>query len=164
MANEYQSDLDECETWKVQLLNYANGLRDIIRAVNGKTVEGLGDEAVKAAEELAMVDSKSNTDYTDDKREALKQLRETNLFADKLLDVIDTARKNGWYRIELGYLRVDENGVVLDGRIANTRAIVSKTEDRLWQIAKPMKTYSEEQISEELGGLDNLFKGCSDGI
>lgn len=134
MANEYQSYIDECKTWNVELLNYANSLRDLIRAVNGKTVEEMGDEAVSAAEDLAKADEKSNADYPDDKREALKQLRETNLFAVKLLDVIDAARKNGWYRIELGYLKVNENGVVLDGRIANTRAIASKTGERAWNL------------------------------
>lgn len=134
MANEYQSYIDECKTWNVELLNYANSLRDLVRAVDGKTVEELGDEAVKAAEDLAKADEKSNADYPDDKREALKQLRETNLFAVKLLDVIDAARKNGWYRIELGYLKVNENGVVLDGRIANTRAIAFKTDERAWNL------------------------------
>lgn len=134
MANEYQSYIEECKTWKVELLNYANSLRDIIRVVNGKTLEQMSDEAVSAAEELAKADEKSNADYPDEKREVLKQLRETNLFADKLLSVIDTARKNGWYRIELGYLKVNENGVVLDRRIANTKAIAFKTDERAWKL------------------------------
>lgn len=134
MANEYQSYIDECKTWNVELLNYANSLRDLIRAVNGKTVEEIGDEAVSAAEDLAKADEKSNADYSEDKREALKQLRETNLFAVKLLDIIDAARKNGWYRLDLGYLKVNENGVVLDGRIANTRAIAFKTGERAWNL------------------------------
>jgi hypothetical protein len=142
MANEYQSDIDDCKTWKVELLDYANSLRDIIRAVDGKTVEEFGDEAVNAAEDLAKADSKSNNDYPDDKREALKQLRETYLFAVNLLDVIDTARKNGWYRIELGYLKVNENGVVLDGRIANTKAIASKTGERAWKLTSYSQSVS----------------------
>lgn len=163
MANEYQSDIEECKSWKVELLNYANSLRDIIRAVNCKTVEEFGDEAVKAAEDLAKTYSKSNSDYPDDKREALKQLRETNLFAVKLIEVIDTARKNGWYRIELGYLKVDGNGVVLDGRIANTKDIAFKTGERAWNLTA-LSEEQRERISELIGSLDCLFKGCSDGI
>ena len=141
MANEHQSDIEECKTWKVELLNYANSLRDIIRAVNGKTVEEFGDEVVKAAEDLAKTYSKSNSDYPDDKREALKQLRETNLFAVKLIEVIDTARKNGWYRIELGYLKVNKEGLVGDGRIINTREIIFKTGERIWHIIAPAKEW-----------------------
>lgn len=130
MSNEYQTDIDECKKWMAELLDYANSLRDIIRVVNGKTVEQMSYEAVKAAEDLAEADEKSNTEHPEAEREALKQLRETNIFADKLLDVIDTARKNGWYRIELGYLKVNENGILLDRRIANTKAIASKTGER----------------------------------
>ena len=163
MANEHQSDIEECKTWKVELLNYANSLRDIIRAVNGKTVEEFGDEVVKAAEDLAKTYSKSNSDYPDDKREALKQLRETNLFAVKLIEVIDTARKNGWYRIELGYLKVDGNGLVLDGRIDNTKDIAFKTGERAWNLTAQSEE-QRERTCELIGYLDCLFKGCSDGI
>lgn len=133
----YQSDLDECKTWKVQLLNYANSLQDLIRAVNGKSVEEMGDEVVKSVEELADFDKKTNSDYDEEKREALKQLREVNVFADKLLSVINEARDKGWYRIELGYLKVNKEGLVGDGRIINTRDMVSKTGERIWHLIAP---------------------------
>lgn len=164
MANEYQKDLDDCKKWTAELFDYANSLRDIIRAVNGKTVEQILEDAARESEALADSDVRSSFDYTEDKREALKTLRVTNIFAVSLLDLINELRGNGWYRLELGYLRVNDDGAVVDRRIANTRAIVFKTGERVSNLAKPMKTYSEEQISEELGGLDNLFKGCSDGI
>lgn len=137
MSHTYQSDLDQCNTWKVELLNYANSLQDVIRAVNNKSVEQLGDDAVKAAEDLANFDRNTNTDYTDDKRDALKVLREVNIFADNLMKVIDTARENGWYRIELGYLKVDKDGVVIDRRIANPKKIIFKTGERIWKLITP---------------------------
>ena len=141
MANEHQSDIEECKTWKVELLNYANSLQDLIRAVKGKSVEELGDEAVKAVEELADFDKKMNSDYDEEKREALKELREVNVFADKLLYVINEARDKGWYRIELGYLKVNKEGLVGDGRIINTREIIFKTGERIWHIIAPAKEW-----------------------
>lgn len=133
----YQTDLDQCKTWKVELLNYANSLQDLIRAVNGKSVEEIGDEVVKAVEELADFDKNSNPDYDEEKKEALKQLREVNVFADKLLSVINEARDKGWYRIELGYLKVNKEGLVGDGRIINTREMLSKTGERIWHLIAP---------------------------
>ena len=141
MPHAYQSDLDECKTWKVQLLNYANSLQDLIRAVKGKSVEELGDEVVKAVEELADFDKKTNSDYDEEKREALKELREVNVFADRLLSVINEAREKGWYRIELGYLKVNKEGLVGDGRIINTREIIFKTGERIWHIIAPAKEW-----------------------
>lgn len=135
--HSYQSDLDECKTWKVNLLNYANSLQDLIRAVTGKSVEEIGDEVVKAVEELADLDNKSNNDYDEEKREALKQLREVNVFAAKLLSVINEAREKGWYRIELGYLKVNKEGLVGDGRIINTRDMIFKTGERIWNLIAP---------------------------
>ena len=141
MPHAYQSDLDECKTWKVQLLNYANSLQDLIRAVKGNSVEELGDEVVKAVEELADFDKKTNSDYDEEKREALKELREVNVFADRLLSVINEAREKGWYRIELGYLKVNKEGLVGDGRIINTREIIFKTGERIWHIIAPAKEW-----------------------
>ena len=141
MPHAYQSDLDECKTWKVQLLNYANSLQDLIRAVKGKSVEELGDEVVKTVEELADFDKKTNSDYDEEKREALKELREVNVFADRLLSVINEAREKGWYRIELGYLKVNKEGLVGDGRIINTREIIFKTGERIWHIIAPAKEW-----------------------
>ena len=141
MPHAYQSDLDECKTWKVQLLNYANSLQDLIRAVKGKSVEELGDEVVKTVEEITDFDKKTNSDYDEDKREALKELREVNVFADKLLSVINEAREKGWYRIELGYLKVNKEGLVGDGRIVNTRDMVFKTGERIWHIIAPAKEW-----------------------
>ena len=137
MPHAYQSDLDECKTWKVQLLNYANSLQDLIRAVKGKSVEELGDEVVKAVEEITDFDEKTNQDYDEEKKEALKQLREVNVFADRLLSVINEARDKGWYRIELGYLKVNKEGLVGDGRIINTRDMVFKTGERIWHLIAP---------------------------
>jgi hypothetical protein len=141
MPHAYQSDLDECKTWKVQLLNYANSLQDLIRAVKGKSVEELGDEVVKAVKEITDFDKKTNSDYDEEKREALKELREVNVFADKLLSVINEAREKGWYRIELGYLKVNKEGLVGDGRIINTRDMVFKTGERIWHIIAPAKEW-----------------------
>lgn len=141
MLHSYQSDLDYCKTWKVQLLNYANSLQDLIRAVKGKSVEELGDEAVKAVEELSDFDKKTNSDYDEEKREALKQLREVNVFADRLLSVINEAREKGWYRIELGYLKVNKEGLVGDGRIINTREIIFKTGERIWHLIAPARQW-----------------------
>lgn len=160
MANSYQKDLDDCKAWMAELFDYANSLRDIIRAVNGKTVEQILEDAARESEDLADLLPISSIDRHEDKREAIKHLRVTKVFADSLLRLINEIRENGWYRLDLGYLRVNENGVVIDRRIVNTKSVISKTEDRLCQIAKA----NEEKISEELGGLDNLFKGCSDGI
>ncbi len=141
MPHAYQSDLDECKTWKVQLLNYANSLQDLIRAVKGKSVEELGDEVVKTVEEITDFDKKTNSDYDEEKREALKELREVNVFADRLLSVINEAREKGWYRIELGYLKVNKEGLVGDGRIINTREIIFKTGERIWHIIAPAKEW-----------------------
>lgn len=135
--HSYQLDLDECKTWKIELLNYANSLRDLIRAVNGKTVEEMGDEAVKAAEDLADFDKKTEHDYDEEKREALKQLREVNTFAEKLIAVINVAREKGWYRLELGYLKVNDDGVVIDRRIVNPKKIIFKTGERVWELTSP---------------------------
>lgn len=138
MANSYQKDLDDCKAWMTELFDYANSLRDIIRAVNGKTVEQILEDAARAAEDLADLLPISSVDCPEDKREAIKHLRVTKVFADSLLRLINEIRENGWYRLELGYLRVNENGVVVDRRIANTRAIVFKTDERVSNLAKPM--------------------------
>lgn len=135
--HSYQTDLDECKTWKVQLLNYANSLQDLIRAVNGKSVEQMGDEVVKAVEEITDFDNKANYDYDEEKKEALKQLREVNVFAGNLVAVINEGREKGWYRIELGYLKVNKEGLVGDGRIINTREILQKTGERIWHLISP---------------------------
>ena len=136
MAHFYQSDLDECKTWKVELLNYANSLQELIQAINCQTVEQMGDEVVNAAEDLANFDNKTNTDYDEEKREALKELREVNIFADKLLSVINEAREKGWYRLELGYLKVNDDGMVIDRRIVNTKKIIFKTGERAWHLTE----------------------------
>ena len=141
MAHAYQSDLDQCKTWKVELLNYANSLQDLIRAVNGKTVEQMGDDAVKAAEDLANFDNNTNTDYDDDKKYALKELREVNIFADNLSKVISEAIDKGWYRIELGYLKVKVDGTVIDRRIANPKKIIFETGERVWQLISPPRQW-----------------------
>ena len=94
----------------------------------------MGDEVVSAAEDLANFDNKTNTDYDEEKREALKELREVNIFADKLLSVINEAREKGWYRLELGYLKVNDDGMVIDRRIVNTKKIIFKTGERAWHL------------------------------
>ena len=134
--HSFQSDLDECKTWKVELLNYANSLQELIQAINCQTVEQMGDEVVNAAEDLANFDNKTNTDYDEEKREALKELREVNIFADKLLSVINEAREKGWYRLELGYLKVNDDGMVIDRRIVNTKKIIFKTGERAWHLTE----------------------------
>lgn len=123
MTNEYQKDLDDCKKWMSELLDYANSLRDIIRAVNGKTVEQIEDEAVRGAEDLA---------DCDDHLEHLKQLRKINIFAVNLLSVIVEAREKGWYRLELGYLKVRDDGVVIDRRMVNTKKIVLESGERIY--------------------------------
>lgn len=139
----YQTDIDQCKTWKVELLNYANSLQDLIRAVNGKTVEQMGDEAVKAAEETVSfeekitIEEKKEYTFDDEKKEAVKELSEVNEFAGKLLSVINEARKKGWYRLELGYLKVNDDGLVIDRRIVNTKEIIFRTGERVWHLTTP---------------------------
>lgn len=137
MAHAFQTDLDDCKTWKEQLVGYASSLQDLIRAVDGKTLDQMSEEVMKSVEDLANFDNKTNKDYDEDKREALKQLREVNIFADRLLHVINEAREKGWYRIELGYLKVNKEGLVGDGRIINTREMIFKTGERIWHLIAP---------------------------
>ena len=104
---------------------------------HAQAVEEMKKEHVKAVEEITDFDEKTNQDYDEEKKEALKQLREVNVFADKLLSVINEARDKGWYRIELGYLKVNKEGLVGDGRIINTRDMVFKTGERIWHLIAP---------------------------